>query len=67
MIKISLKSARTNAELTQKEAAIKSGLSLYAVKLAEKHPERISYETLVKLCDAYNIPVDQIFLLKDFA
>lgn len=65
MKKISLKAARVNAGLYQREAAEKTGLSLYIIKQSEKHPEQVSYEVLVKLCDAYDVHMDQIFLLPD--
>lgn len=63
-MKVSLKAARVNAELTQIEAAERANISVDRLKYLEtkEGSARITYETLLKLCDIYGCTTDDIFL-----
>lgn len=67
-MKVSLKAARVNANMRQKEAAEALGVSVDRIKYLET-PEgsiNISYETLLKLCAVYGCTPDDIFLPIDY-
>ena len=59
-MKISLKAARVNAGLTQQEAAKKMKISTHTVKNYECGVTRLSYPTLLALCNLYGIDVENI-------
>lgn len=59
--KISLKAARINANLTQKEAANRIGIDESTLVRWEKHPEIVQPKYHKKISEAYNFPVDYIF------
>ena len=62
-MKVSLKAARVNAELTQMEAAERAGLSRERLLYIEKSGGAdIKYSTLLTLCNVYNCTPDDIFL-----
>ena len=62
-MKVSLKAARVNAELTQIEAAERAGLSREGLIYIEKNGGAdIKYSTLLTLCSVYNCTPDDIFL-----
>lgn len=63
-MKVSLKAARVNAELTQMEVAEKLGISVDKIKYLEtkEGSAKITYETLLALCEIYNCTLDDIFL-----
>lgn len=63
-MKISLKAARVNAEMTQREAAKKINISRDSL-LAWENGKTVPQFTYVKaLCDLYGVSVDDIFLGK---
>ena len=67
-MKVSLKAARVNAELTQAEVAEKLGISVDRVKYLEtkEGSARITYETLLLMCALYSCVPDDIFLPIDY-
>ena len=60
--KITLKAARVNAGLTQKEAAKKIGISYQTLSDYEKDGSKIKVSVLNKMCSVYGLPVEYIFL-----
>lgn len=62
MPKITLKAARVNAGLTQKEAAKRIGISYQTLSEYEKDASKIKLVTIAKMCTLYGIPIDCIFL-----
>ena len=60
--KITLKAARVNAGLTQKEAAKKIGISYQTLSDYEKDESKIKLSMIIKMCSVYNMPIDCIFL-----
>ena len=63
MIKISLASARVNAGLSQKEAAIKIGVSNKTLSKWENgkcFPDALQIK---KICELYGVPYDNIIFL----
>ena len=63
LIKITLASARVNAGLTQKEAAVKLGVSnktLSSWENGESFPDALQIE---KICELYGVPYDNINFL----
>lgn len=62
MPKITLKAARINAGLTQKEAAKRIGISYQTLSEYEKDASKIKLVTIKKMCTLYGIPIDCIFL-----
>ena len=63
LIKISLASARVNAGLSQKEAAVKLGVSnktLSKWENSESFPDALQIE---KICELYGVPYDNINFL----
>lgn len=67
-MKVSLKAARVNAEMRQSEVAEKMGISVDRVKYLESKEgsQRVTYETLLKLCALYHCTTDDIFLPIDY-
>nr|DAE58533.1 MAG TPA: Helix-turn-helix XRE-family like protein [Caudoviricetes sp.] len=61
MPKITLKAARVNAGLTQKEAAKKIGISYQTLSDYEKDESKIKLSMIRKMCSVYNMPIDCIF------
>lgn len=59
---ISLRSARTNAGLTQKEAAKLLGVDPKTIFNREKDSSNLSYELLRKMSSLYQVPIDFFFL-----
>lgn len=66
-MKVSLKAARVNAELTQKEVAETLGVSVDKIKYIEKNSDRIEYAFFMSLLNLYNATPDDIFLPFNFA
>lgn len=64
MSKITLKAARVNAGLTQKEAAKKLGISNQTLSRYEKDASDLKMSMIWKLCDLYGITSDALFLGK---
>lgn len=60
--KITLKAARVNAGLTQKEAAEKIGISYQTLSDYEKDESKIKLSTIKKMCSVYGFPLEYIFL-----
>lgn len=63
--KITLKAARVNAGLTQKEVAAKMRVSNNTVLNWEKGSVKPSLSTLAMLCSIYKVSEDNIFLPLD--
>lgn len=62
MYQISLKAARVNAKMRQKDAAKKVGVDTSTIINWEKGKTAPRADQLKKLCDIYNVPIDFIFL-----
>lgn len=62
---ISLKAARVNAKLTQKEASKKLGVSVSTIVSWEKEPEKVSALMQKKIEETYGIPIDKIIFLPE--
>lgn len=60
MSKISLKAARVNAGLTQKEAAEKLNISNKTLQNWEKHVTMPRTDKITSICDLYKIQYDCI-------
>lgn len=67
MKKISLKAARTNKGLTQKEAAKKAGISEATIIRWEKGRTAPDVRQLKRLCSVYDLTIDDIFLNEEYA
>ncbi|HIY91316.1 MAG TPA: helix-turn-helix transcriptional regulator [Candidatus Companilactobacillus pullicola] len=60
--KITLKAARVNAGLTQKEAAEKIGISYQTLSEYEKDESKVKLAMIKKMCSVYDFPLEYIFL-----
>ena len=60
--KVSLKAARVNAEMTQKEAGKLINKCRETIMLLESGKQKIKSEELEILLNAYKCPMDSIFL-----
>lgn len=67
-MKVSLKAARVNANLRQRQAAEALGVSIDRIKYLEtsEGSANINYETLLKMCALYGCTPDDIFLPIDY-
>lgn len=61
-VKVSLKAARVNANLTRKEVAKKLGLSTDTLKSIENGKREVRMSEFNILCALYNCTIDDIFL-----
>lgn len=61
-VRISLKAARVNANLTRKDVAAKLGFSTDTLKSIENGKREIRVSEFNILCGLYNCTVDDIFL-----
>lgn len=61
MVQISLAAARVNANMTQKEAAERIGVTPQTIFNWEKGCSEPSIQQAIKLSEVYGIPIDQIF------
>lgn len=59
-LKISLKAARVNAELTQREAAKRIGVSREALQTYESGKTIPNWDVVNRIKDVYGIPLDFI-------
>lgn len=59
-MKVSLKSARINANLTQKEVASELKISKHTLLNWEKGKNKIPYASLLVLCDLYGCTLNDI-------
>lgn len=59
-MKVSIKAARINAELTQAELAEAVGVSKKSVELWEKCKTRPTIDKVPKLCEAFGATYDDI-------
>lgn len=66
-MKISLKAARVNAELTRKDVVKHLGFSTDTLKLIENGRRDLRVSELNILCNLYNCTIDDIFLPFDFS
>ena len=57
---ISLKAARVNAGMTQKDVAQRLGVTKATIVNWEKHDNRLSFDKLNKLCSLYGIRIDDV-------
>ena len=64
--KISLKAARVNAELTQKDVAKYMNVTKETISNWENAKSFPKANSLVTLCEFYGVPLDNIFLPKRF-
>ena len=68
MVKISLRAARVNAGLSQKEVAISLGISNKTLSNWENGDTFPSAQNIERLCELYKLSYDEInFLPKKFA
>lgn len=67
MKKISLAAARVNANLTQKQAAMKMDIDKTTLSNWERGKTAPKAPQLIKLCKIYDISIDDIFLQQKFA
>ena len=61
---MSLKEARQEAGMTQKELAVETGISLRSIQHMERNyrkPEFAQLETLCKMAIALNCPIENLF------
>lgn len=63
--KISLASARVNANMTQVEASKAVGVTKVTLINWEKGRTQIPFAKLVTLCEMYHAPIDMIFIPSD--
>ena len=59
---MTIKAARVNAGLTQKEAAEKLGISYQTLGRYENNPGQMPVKMVLDMCDLYHINVDSLFL-----
>ena len=62
MLKITLKAARVNAGLTQKQAAKECRVSLQSLNKWEKGWAKPDYATICLLSSIYNVPIENLIL-----
>lgn len=60
MPRITIRAARVNVGLTQKEAAQKLGITTNTLASYEKDSGKLSLEMLKKMSDLYKIPTDYL-------
>lgn len=65
MVRLTLKSARVNAGLTQKDAAEKLGVSNSTLCNWEKGSSMPNILQVQSICDLYKIPYDNLIFLPD--
>ena len=63
MIRISLKAARVNAELSQHEASAKLGVSNKTLCAWERGEVMPRADKIKEICELYNMPYDNIIFL----
>ena len=61
-MKVSLKAARVNANLTRKDVVKKLGFSTDTLKSIENGKREVRASELYILCDLYKCTIDDIFL-----
>ena len=66
MYRVSLKAARINAELTQREVSKIMGINVSTLVNWENGKTSPGIEQFSKLCEIYECPIDTIFLPKKF-
>ena len=59
---MTIKAARVNAGLTQKEAAEKLGISYQTLSRYENNPGQMPVKMVLDMCDLYHINVVSLFL-----
>lgn len=64
MYTVSLKAARVNVELTQREVANQMGLNVATLVNWENGKTSPDIDQFKKLCEIYKCPIDAIFLKK---
>lgn len=63
MLKISLASARVNAKLSQKEAAVLLGVSTKTISSWEKGATMPKANIIDKICELYKVEYDNLIFL----
>ncbi len=66
-LKISLKAARVNANLTQEAAAAKAGINKATIANYESGTTVPDWDTAERLSEIYGIPLDNIFFNRNSA
>lgn len=64
-MKITIKAARVNANLTQRRAAEKLGISRYTLMGYEKVPERVPYALADGMSRVYGVSKDNLIFLRE--
>lgn len=67
MYTVSLRAARVNADLTQKEVALAMNVNVSTIANWENGKYSPDVDQFRKLCEIYKCPIDVIFLGKKFA
>ena len=62
MSKISLKAARINAGYTLRQVGEQTGLHINTLSDYEKGKSMPRWDTFVKLCSLYQIPISDVFI-----
>lgn len=65
--RVSLKAARVNANLTQKEAAKRLGICLSTLQNYESGTTVPDWNMVKRIVDVYGLPVDCIFFRSEYA
>lgn len=67
-MKVSLKAARVNAEMRQKDVADKLGITVDRLKYLEtkEGSSKITYQDLLRFCSLYGCGTDDILLPIDY-
>lgn len=66
-MKLGLKGLRAERGLSQEEAAKGAGVTIHAIKMAERFPEKLSIKNAVAICTFYGVHLDDIFLPVNYA
>lgn len=66
-IRISLRAARVNARLTQREAAKHLGICVATLQHYETGATTPDWETVQRITELYHIPMDYIFFSRNYA
>lgn len=65
--KITLKAARVNADLSQKEAAAALGVNVATLQNYESGKTVPDWDTVIRIGSVYNFPIDFISFARDSA
>lgn len=62
MVRLSLKAARANADLTQKNVAKRLNIHVQTYRKLEENPDMATVAQAKKLAEILQVPYDEIFL-----